>query len=128
MKNILNYIPYLLVVALQFIVENYTLLLLSIILIGFLASFKIERNKVFLKSFLIAFIVFITVFLIYQSRVDYIKELLVNLGLPSLFVFVFFPLVNALNTAILFFFGYKIGTLLTKKKSIQEEQTLEIAE
>ncbi|MEP0264428.1 hypothetical protein [Dokdonia sp.] len=126
MKKILNYLPYIVVLIIQFLIDNYTIILISIILIGFIASFKIERKKVFLKSFVIAFIVFATIFLMYQSRVDYIKDLLVNLGLSSAFIYVFFPLLNALNTAILFFFGYKIGTLFTKKKGMSKEQAIEI--
>ena len=94
MKKILNYLPYILVVLIQFLVNNYTVILVSIILIGAIASFKIERKRVFLKSFLIALIVFATVFLIYQSRVDYVKGLLVNLGLPGGFIYVLFVLSN----------------------------------
>ncbi len=126
MKKILNYLPYILVVLIQFLVNNYTVILVSIIAIGAIASFRIERQKVFLKSFVIALIVFVTVFLVYQSRVDYVKGLLVNLGLPGSFVLVLFPVLNALNTAILFFFGYKMGTLFTKKKGISNEQPLEV--
>lgn len=125
MKKIFNYLPYVLIVLIQFLVNNYTAILVSIILLGVIASFRIKRKGVFLKSFLIALIVFTTVFLVYQSRVEYIKGLLVNLGLSGGFIYVFFPILNALNTAILFFFGYKIGTLFTKKKSTSNEQSLD---
>jgi hypothetical protein len=118
MKNLLNYLPYIVVLIAPFLINNYTIILISTILIGFIAAFKIERKKVFLKCFIIGIVVFTIVFLIYQSRVDYVKGLLVNLGLSSVFIFVLFPLFNALNTAILFFFGYKMGVLFYDRKLI----------
>jgi predicted permease len=121
MKKIINFSPYLVVLIAQFVIGSYTIILLATILIGFIAAFYIERKKVFLKSFLIAFLVFATVFLMYQFRVDYIKSLLENLGLPGAFIFVFFPLLNALNTAILFYFGYFIGCLVDKKQALLKE-------
>lgn len=116
MKNILNYLPYVVVLLAQFLINNYTVILILTIVTGFIAAFKIENKRVFLKCFLIGLVVATTVFLIYESRVEYVKELLANIGLPSLFIYVLFPLFNALNTAILFFFGYKIGTLVLERK------------
>ncbi|BFM44001.1 hypothetical protein CFS9_26420 [Flavobacterium sp. CFS9] len=116
MKNILNYLPYIVVLLAQFLINNYTVILILTIVTGFIAGFKIENKSVFLKCFLIGLVVSTTVFLIYESRVEYVKELLVNIGLSSLFIYVLFPLFNALNTAILFFFGYKIGTLILERK------------
>ncbi|WP_374175244.1 hypothetical protein [Flavobacterium tructae] len=116
MKNILNYLPYIIVLLAQFLINNYTIILIFTILTGFVAAFKIENKRVFLKCFLIGLVVCTTVFLIYESRIGYIKDLIVNLGLSSLFIYVFLPLFNALNTAILFFFGYKIGTLVLERK------------
>jgi hypothetical protein len=116
MKNILNYLPYVVVLLAQFLINNYTIILILTIVTGFIAAFKIENKRVFLKCFLIGLVVATTVFLIYESRVEYVKELLVNIGLSSLFIYVLFPLFNALNTAILFFFGYKIGTLVLERK------------
>jgi hypothetical protein len=116
MKKILNYLPYIVVLLAQFFINNYTIIVLFTILTGFIAAFKIEHKRVFLKCFIIGVIVFTIVFLIYESRVEYVKDLLVNLGLSSLFIYVFFPVFNALNTAILFFFGYKIGTLVLERK------------
>lgn len=116
MKNILNYLPYVVVLLAQFLINNYTVILILTIVTGFIAAFKIENKRVFLKCFLIALVVATTVFLIYESRVEYVKELFVNIGLSSLFIYVLFPLFNALNTAILFFFGYKIGTLVLERK------------
>ncbi|MDL2141599.1 MULTISPECIES: hypothetical protein [Flavobacterium] len=116
MKNILNYLPYVVVLLAQFLINNYTVILILTIVTGFIAAFKIENKRVFLKCFLIGLVVATTVFLIYESRVEYVKELLVNIGLSSLFIYVLFPLFNALNTAILFFFGYKIGTLVLERK------------
>lgn len=116
MKNILNYLPYIVVLLAQFLINNYTAILILTIVTGFIAGFKIENKRVFLKCFLIGLVVSTTVFLIYESRVEYVKELLVNIGLSSIFIYVLFPLFNALNTAILFFFGYKIGTLILERK------------
>jgi len=116
MKNILNYLPYIVVLITQFLINNYTIILLTTILIGFIAAFTIERKRVFLKSFLIAIVVFTTVFLIYQSRIEYLKGILENLGLSSVLIYVLFPLFNALNTAILFLIGYKIGVLFNERK------------
>ncbi|WP_299676664.1 hypothetical protein [uncultured Dokdonia sp.] len=126
MKKSLNYLPYVVVILIQFLMSNYTAILLAIILIGVVSSFVIKHKRVFLKSFLLALAVFGVTFFIYQSRIDYIKDLLVNLGLPGVFVFVFFPLINALNTAILFFFGYKIGKLFTRRKKETEDQIMEV--
>ncbi|MFH7014646.1 hypothetical protein [Flavobacterium sp. FlaQc-47] len=116
MKNIFNYAPYVFVLIIQFLINNYTIILISTILIGFVAAFKIERKKVFLKSFIIGIVVFTTVFFIYESRIEYVKTLIVNLGLPNVLIYVFFPLFNALNTSILFFFGYKIGVFIRDEK------------
>ncbi|WP_428231974.1 hypothetical protein [Flavobacterium sp.] len=118
MKNILNYLPYIVVLIAQFLINNYTIILIFTILAGFIAAFKIEHKNVFWKCFIMGIIVFTTVFLIYESRVDYLKGLFVNMGLSSGFIYVFFPLFNALNTAILFFFGYKIGALMYGRKSL----------
>ena len=126
MKKILNYLPYILVILIQFLMSNYSMILMTIILIGFVSPFTIKHRKVFLKTFLMALLVFTTVFLIYQSRLGYVKELLVNLGLPEFFVFVFFPVINALNTAILFFFGYSIGNLFARRKKKTQKQTMEV--
>ncbi|TRX31767.1 hypothetical protein FNW52_18310 [Flavobacterium sp. ZT3R18] len=122
MKNILNYLPYIVVLLAQFLINNYTIILLITILTGFIAAFKIEHKRVFLKCFIIGFVVFTIVFLIYESRVAYVKDLFVNLGLSGLFIYVLFPLFNALNTAILFFFGYKIGTLVLERKLARASQ------
>lgn len=116
MKNILNYLPYIVVLIAQFLINNYSIILITTILIGFIAAFTIERKRVFLKSFLIAIVVFTTVFLIYQSRIEYLKGILENLGLSSVLIYVLFPLFNALNTAILFLIGYKIGVLFNERK------------
>lgn len=116
MKNILNYLPYIVVLIAQFLINNYAIILITTILIGFIAAFTIERKRVFLKSFLIAIVVFTTVFLIYQSRIEYLKGILENLGLSSVLIYLLFPLFNALNTAILFLIGYKIGVLFNDRK------------
>lgn len=120
MKNILNYLPFIVVIIAQFLVNNYIMILIFTILIGFLASFKIERKRVFLKSFIIGLVVFTTVFLIYESRVDYINGLLVNIGLSRFFIYVLFPVFSALNMSILFYCGYKTGQLLFDKKVANE--------
>ncbi|MEM0578409.1 hypothetical protein [Flavobacterium polysaccharolyticum] len=116
MKNILNYLPFVVVLLAQFLINDYNIIVLFTILTGFVAAFIIERKRVFLKCFFIGIVLFTMVFLIYESRVDYLKALLVNIGFSSVLIYVFFPLFNALNTAILFFFGYKIGVLISERK------------
>lgn len=120
MKKILNYLPFIVVLIPQFLINNYIIILLFTILIGFLSFFTIERKRVFLKCFLFGIAVFTTVFLIYESRVDYVNGLLINLGLSRLFIYVVFPVFSALNTTILFFFGYKTAQLFFDKKSVTE--------
>ena len=124
MKKILNYLPFIVVLLAQFLINNYTIILIFTILIGFLAAFKIERKRVFLKNFIIGLIVFTAVFLLYESRVEYVKSLFVNLGLSSVFIYVLFPLFNALNTAILFAFGFKIGALVADRKLVKNNPVL----
>jgi hypothetical protein len=116
MKNILNYLPYIVVLLAQFFINNYNIIVILTILTGFVAAFKIENKRVFLKSFLVGLVAFTIVFFIYESRVEYVKDLLVNIGLPGLFIYVLFPLFSALNTAILFFIGYKTGRLVLERK------------
>lgn len=124
MKKILNYLPFLVVLIAQLLIDNYTILLIFTILTGFIAAFKIERKRVFLKNFIIGLVVFTAVFLIYESRVEYVKSLFVNLGLSSVLIYVLFPLFNALNTAILFAFGFKIGVLVADRKLGKNNQVL----
>lgn len=124
MKNIINYLPYIVVLIAQFLINNYTAIILFTILIGFIAAFKIERKKVFLKCFIIGLILFTIVFLIYKARVEYINGLFINLGLSGAFIYVFFPLFNALNTAILFFLGYKIGTLVDDRRLLKRNKIM----
>ncbi|WP_291286632.1 hypothetical protein [Flavobacterium sp.] len=122
MKNILNYLPYIVVLLAQFFINNYNIIVILTILTGLVAAFKIENKRVFLKSFLVGLVAFTIVFLIYESRVEYVKDLLVNIGLPGLFIYVLFPLFSALNTAILFFIGYKTGRLVLEKKLARTSQ------
>ncbi|MEO7976398.1 hypothetical protein [Flavobacterium sp.] len=124
MKKILNYLPFIVVLLAQFLINNYTIILIFTILIGFMAGFKIERKRVFLKHFIIGLIVFTAVFLLYESRVVYVKSLFVNLGLSSVFIYVLFPLFSALNTAILFAFGFKFGVLVADRKLVKNNQAL----
>lgn len=122
MKNILNYLPYIVVLLAQFFINNYNIIVILTILTGLVAAFKIENKRVFLKSFLVGLVAFTIVFLIYESRVEYVKDLLVNIGLPGLFIYVLFPLFSALNTAILFFIGYKTGRLVLERKLARTSQ------
>ena len=124
MKKILNYLPFTVVLIAHFLINNYTILLIFIILTGFVAAFKIERKTVFLKNFIIGLVVFTAVFLIYESRVEYVKSFFVNLELSSVLIYVLFPLFNALNTAILFAFGFKIGILIADRKFVKNDRVL----
>jgi hypothetical protein len=85
------------------------------VLIGGVTAFFIKKNNVFLKSFSVALLVFLIVFLLYKSRVVYMEDVIAGLGLPSMLSFILFPLFSALNVAILFFMGYTLGKLFSKK-------------
>ena len=116
MKKILQYSPYLAALIPQFLISNYTIILISTILIGFFAAFKTENKKVFLKSFISALIILLPVFFIYQFRVNYVKNIFINFGLNDIFIYGI-PIINALNTSILFFFGYTINSIFFKKSA-----------
>lgn len=115
MKKILNYLPYIVALVPQFIFENYTLVLVSTILIGFIAQFFIHREKVFLKIFILETIVFSIIFFLLKDRVFYLNEVSNNLGFSEILIIICFPLLNAVNVSILFFFGYKISNLLSSQ-------------
>lgn len=115
MKNIINYWPYIVAIALQLTIPNYTLIVLFTILIGAIAVFFIKRNRVLIKSFSLALIIFLVVFIIFRSRVVYMEDVINGLGLPSFLGLILFPVFNALNVTILFFMGYTLGKLFFKK-------------
>lgn len=111
----MNYLPYIIAIGLQFIIPNYTLIMVFTILTGSVAAFFIKKNSVFIKSFSVALLVFLIVFLMYKSRVVYMEDVIAGYGLPKMLSFVVFPLFSALNVAILFFMGYTLGSLFSKK-------------
>lgn len=123
MKHLFNYLPYIIIIGLQFVIPNYTVLVLSTILVGLVASFYMPNKSVFLKSFLLTFIVFAIVFFIYKSRVLYMGAVLNSFGLPDYSLYLIFPVFNALNVAILFLVGHKLGTMfssITVKRTLEE--------
>lgn len=123
MKNLFNYLPYIIIVGLQFVMPNYTLLMLSTILVGIVASFYIKSKNIFLKSFILTFVVFVITFFIYKSRVLYMGSILNSFGLPAYSLYLIFPIFNALNVSILFLMGHKLGTMfssITVKKTLEE--------
>ncbi|MFT5892387.1 MAG: hypothetical protein ACI9Y7_002497 [Dokdonia sp.] len=122
MKHLFNYLPYIIIIGLPFVISNYTLLVLSTIIVGLVTSFYMPNKSVFLKSFLLTFIVFVIVFFIYKSRVLYMESVLNSFGFPDASLYLIFPVFNALNVSILFLVGHKLGTLLS---SITVKSTLE---
>lgn len=125
MKYLFNYLPYIIIVGLQFVIPNYTLLMISTILVGVVASFYIKNKSIFLKSFILTFVVFAVIFFIYKSRVLYMESILNSFGLPVYSLYLIFPVFNALNVSILFLVGHKLGTIfhsITVKRTLEEVQ------
>ncbi len=124
MKYLFNYLPYIIIIGLQFIIPNYTFLVLGTILVGIVTSFFMKSKSFFWRSFILTFIVYVIVFFIYESRVLYTGSILNSFGLPAYSLYFIFPLFNALNVSILFLAGHKLGTLFS---SISINKTLEEA-
>lgn len=117
MKNIINYLPYCIAIVLQFIIPSYFLIVLLTVLIGIISAFFIKRRRVFIRSFSLTFLIFMLVFILYQSRIVYMGDVIASIGLPSITLYILFPLFTALNVSILFYTGYVLGTLFSKKTS-----------
>lgn len=123
MKNIIKYIPYIVVVLPQLFITNYILIIITTVLIGAIFSFYIQQEKTFLKVFVTSLISFLLLYFIFQDRVQYVVDMLGNLSLPKILALVIFPVFSALNTSILFNLGNKItGFLLSYFKP--KEQVL----
>lgn len=120
MKKLINYWPFVLAVLPQLVFTNYIWVLISTILIGFIAYYFIPAQKVFGKMFIIELVLFFILFLIVQDRVFYIKDVLKHFGLPTFTLLIILPFFNALNVGILFFTGYQIGRLLLGKLNVQK--------
>ncbi|AXT56529.1 MULTISPECIES: hypothetical protein [Aquimarina] len=120
MKKTLNYLPYVVALIPQFVFNNYNLILISTILIGFIAQFVIDRNKVFFKVFILEILAFSIVFFLLKERVYYLNEALNNLGFSEILIVILLPVFNAINISILFFFGYKLSNLIFLKMRSKE--------
>lgn len=118
MKNPINYLPYLLALLPQFIFQNYTLVIIGTILTGLIAAYFVAATRVFGKMFIIELFAFTIVFFMLKDRVAYLNGVLNSFALPAIALSIIFPVFNALNIAILFFTGYKLGRLLPWKLNI----------
>ncbi len=114
--RIKNYLPYLLALLPQVIFSQYLLVVLTTVLIGFLAAWFIEGRRVFLRMLGIQFVFFLVLFLVFQANISYLGQIMSNLKMPAIIVPILFVLFNTLNLAILFFFGYKVARMITGQK------------
>lgn len=112
MKKLTSNGPYIIALIPQFIFTNYIWVLISTVLIGFIASYVVSPVKVFGKMFILEFILFFVLFFMLKERVFYLKDVLLYFQVPSMFLSIVLPIFNALNISILFFAGYKSGRLL----------------
>jgi hypothetical protein len=79
---------------------------------------------VFFKMFVLELITISVVYFVYENRVLYLSGVFENLNISETFVPISFLIFNALNISILFFFGYKISSLLLNKKNKITSQEL----
>ena len=118
MKKILYKVPYLAALVPQFIFEDYVYIVLGVILIGLaLGSYTAEKN-VFWKMFFIEALLFLVVYYTTKERIFYLDNVFTNLEVSTYLVPVLFILFNALNIAVLFFFGYKLAQLFVYEKEL----------
>ncbi|AXG70232.1 hypothetical protein KORDIASMS9_02471 [Kordia sp. SMS9] len=120
MKLIKEYLLYFMAVLPQIFLEDYYIILLATVSIGFIAGYLIQSKKVFLKMMIIQLIVISILFYLHHDRIAYIETILQNLGLSLILIPVIFIVFNTLNIAILFFFGYKIQDLIASNHIQQE--------
>ncbi len=124
MKKLFNYWPYVVALLPQFIFDNYLWIMITIILIGIIANLFIKRKMVFLKMFVLELITISVVYFVYENRILYLSEVFENLNISEIFVSISFLVFNALNISILFFFGFKLSSLLLNKKNKITSQEL----
>ncbi|MHA7059721.1 hypothetical protein ACWGOQ_0021015 [Aquimarina sp. M1] len=115
MKKVINYWPYFIALIPQFIFNDYIWIVISIIFIGFISQYSIKNNLVFIKMMIIELIVFSMILFIFSDRIFYLKGILENLEIPEILLSICIPIFNSLNVAILFFTGYKLGSLFVNK-------------
>lgn len=112
MKIIKSFLPLILALIPQFIFENYTLVVLFTVAVGFAGGWLLEDKKIFLKMALFQLIFFSILFFVSRGNVFYLNEVMQNLKLPLFLIPIVFILFNTLNVAILFLFGYRIQKLV----------------
>ncbi len=115
MKKVINQWPFLIALLPQFFIDDYLWIIITVILIGSISRFFLKDKRVFIKMFVMELIVFSIIFFVFKDRVFYLHGTLESVGLPNILLSVLFILFNALNIAILFFAGYALSTLFTKK-------------
>lgn len=119
MKSIKNTLPYLIALIPQILIANYTVMLISVILIGFIAGWFLTDKKVFVKMMIFQFAFFTILFFTTNDNIHYLESVIENIGLPSILLPVIFILFNTLNISILFLFGFKLQKLTFSKVSIK---------
>ncbi|WP_299315150.1 hypothetical protein [uncultured Aquimarina sp.] len=115
MKKVINYWPYLLALLPQFIFTNYTLIVVTVILIGFISGYAAKNKLVVVKMIILELIVFSIVLFVYKDRIFYLDEIFKNLEIPIIMLSIVVPVFNALNITVLFFMGYTLSSLLPGK-------------
>jgi hypothetical protein len=109
--------PLLLALPFQFLFQDYSWIVISTILAGFVAQLLTEDKRLFLKVFIIELVIFALIFMYFSNRISYLDHVFQNLRLPEFLIGGFFVAFNALNIATLFFMGYKVSSLIIKRNS-----------
>ena len=116
MKNIQTFIPYVIALLPQFLFENYLVIVFTTFIMGLISYTFVIRKYVFLKIFSLELILFSIIFQFFKDRVHYVDYLLLTIGDISFLKTIFFSFFNALNIAVLFYFGYLIARLFRSLK------------
>jgi hypothetical protein len=110
-----NWVPVIIALIPQIIFENYPYILLSTIGIGFISGWFVTEKKVFLKILILQLLFFIFLFYSSNKNIQYLNEVIQNLGLPAFLIDFVFIAFNTLNITILFYFGYRLQRLIFNK-------------
>ncbi|PZX38989.1 hypothetical protein LX97_02354 [Nonlabens dokdonensis] len=111
MNIIKNILPIAIALIPQIIFENYTYVLISIIIIGFISGWFLNDKKIFLKALILQLVFFTILYCITNKNISYLNNVAENLGMPAFIIPVIFILFNTLNFSILFSFGYRLQKL-----------------
>ena len=112
MRRLTNVMPYLVALIPQIVFHNYTFVLLSTILIGFISGWTLTIKGVFMKMAIVQLAFYSLLFLTNKSNIEYLNDVLGNFGLSSYLLPFLFIIFNTLNISFLFLLGRKIQKLL----------------